>query len=308
MFIGWDWASHTHDVTVVDPAGTIVGHWAFAHSEAALQRIFNELAKLGAPYALPVAIERPSGLVVERLLAAGHPVVPVHPNAFNATRPRWGASRAKSDPGESYRLADLLRTDGHRLRRLKHVDLATRNLQAICRSRDDHIEARIAATNQLQALLDGHWPGAAAIFFRLDSDIALEFLDRYPTPDAVSRLGEQRLGAFMRRFSYCGRRSPAELLARLQGAPLAPLRLDHNVLAELVHAQVRILRGLLATITDFDRAISAAVMVHPKAHLFARLPRVAPGLHRHWSGSGTGCCGRGQFPLARPTSRSGVAS
>jgi hypothetical protein len=62
-----------------------------------------------------VAIETTNGLVVDRLLAAGHPVVPVHPNAFNATRPRWGASRAKSDPGDSWKLADLLRTDRHRL-------------------------------------------------------------------------------------------------------------------------------------------------------------------------------------------------
>lgn len=138
-----------------------------------------------------VAIERPSGLVVERLLEAGHPVVPVHPNAFNATRPRWGASRAKSDPGDSYRLADLLRTDGHRMRRLRPLDQATREFQALCRTRDDHVEAKVVATNQLKALLDAHWPGAAAIFARLDSDIALGFLDRYPTPESASRLGEQ---------------------------------------------------------------------------------------------------------------------
>jgi hypothetical protein len=36
---------------------------------------------------------------VDRLLSAGHPVVPVHPTAFFAARPRWGASGAKSDPG-----------------------------------------------------------------------------------------------------------------------------------------------------------------------------------------------------------------
>jgi hypothetical protein len=46
-----------------------------------------------------VIVERTSGLVVDRLLSAGHPVVPVHPTAFFAARPRWGASGAKSDPG-----------------------------------------------------------------------------------------------------------------------------------------------------------------------------------------------------------------
>jgi len=51
-------------------------------------------------------------LVIDRLLEAGHPVVPIHPNAFHATRPRWGASKAKSDPGDSFKLADYLRTEG----------------------------------------------------------------------------------------------------------------------------------------------------------------------------------------------------
>jgi transposase len=279
MYVGWDWASASHDVTVVDEAGEIVDHWAFSHSEIALQGILAELAKVGEPTSLEVAIERPSGLVVERLLEAGHLVVPVHPNAFNATRPRWGASRAKSDPGDSYRLADLLRTDGHRMRRLRPLDQATRELQALCRTRDDHVEAKVAATNQLQALLDAHWPGAAAIFARLDSDIALEFLDRYPTPESASRLGEQRLTVFLRRFSYCGRRTPAELLARLRGAPVAPTRLDPEVFGELVHAQVQLLRTLLRTIADLDRAISAAVAEHPKAHLLTRLPRLGHGVN-----------------------------
>jgi hypothetical protein len=51
----------------------------------------------------------------------------------------------------------------------------------LVRLRDDHVAARVAATNQLAALFDQHCPGAAAIFARLDSEIALSFLERYPT-------------------------------------------------------------------------------------------------------------------------------
>ena len=99
MFVGWDWASTTHDVTVIDHAGRIVDRWAPEHTETGLDQTLARLASHGPPEQLPVAIERPSGLVVERLLAAGHPVI--HPNAFHATRPRWGAAGAKSDPGDS---------------------------------------------------------------------------------------------------------------------------------------------------------------------------------------------------------------
>jgi transposase len=96
-----------------------------------------------------VIIERSAGLVVDRLLAAGHPVVPVHPTAFHAARPRWGAAGAKSDPGDSYKLADYLRTDGHRLRQLQPLDPGLRELQALVRLREDHVRARTAASNQL---------------------------------------------------------------------------------------------------------------------------------------------------------------
>jgi Transposase len=187
-----------------------------------------------------VAIETTNGVVVDRLLTAGHPVVPVHPNAFNATRPRWGAARAKSDPGDSWKLADLLRTDSHRLHRLRPLDAATLNLQALARLRDDHIAAKTAATNQLRALLDAHWPGAKATFARLDSPIALAFLERYPTPQAADWLGQARLAAFLRRHAYSGHRTPAALLARLRAAPVAGNSLDPKVLAACVGAQVQL--------------------------------------------------------------------
>jgi transposase len=279
MFVGWDWASEHHDVTVIDQDGGVVFHTEVEHTEAGLRSILARLRRLAQPDQLPVALERPSGLVVERLLAQGHPVVPIHPNTFNAARPRWGASRAKSDPGDSYRLADFLRTDGHRLRRLQPLPEVTRNLQALVRSRDDQVEARVAAANQLAALLDAHWPGAGAIFERLDSEIALAFLETYPTPESAARLGEKRMARFLIRHSYCGRRSPAQLLSRLQAAPLAPCRLDPDVLRELVLTQVRLLRTLLASIANLDRAIAALLPEHPKTQVLAPLPRIGQNVN-----------------------------
>jgi transposase len=274
VHVGWDWASQRHDVTVIDDTGQLVDRWTLAHNEAGIHQAMARLARHGQPDDLPVAIETTSGIVIDRLLAAGHPVVPVHPSSFNAARPRWGASKAKSDPGDSFKLADYLRTDGHRLRRLHPTDAATRHLQALSRLREDHLEAKTTATNQLSALLDAHWPGAKAIFARLDSDIALDFLERYPTPQAAQRLGEARLAAFLRRHAYSGRRPPAELLARLRAAPVAVGRLDPKVLAECVRAQVRLLRTLLATLAGLGRALAAALPEHPKAAVLAPLPRI----------------------------------
>jgi hypothetical protein len=197
MFVGWDWASATHDVTVLDDDGVMVDRWAFRHTEQDLVGALDRLARLGEPAALPVIIERASGLVVDRLLAAGHPVVPVHPTAFWAARPRWGASGAKSDAGDSDKLADYLRTDGHRLRRLERSDPGIQELHALVRLREDHVRARTAAINQLGAPLEAHWPGPTAVFYRLASPIALAFLADFPTPQAAARLGQAPMASLL---------------------------------------------------------------------------------------------------------------
>ena len=121
--------------------------------------------------------------------------------------------------------------------------------------RDDPVTARTAATNQLHALLEAHWPGANAVFSRLGSTIALAFLNDYPTPESAARLGEARLAMFCRRHSYRGGRTPAELLQRLPTAAVAPVGLDPIVLTELVRAQTVLIDAALATITQLDAAI-----------------------------------------------------
>jgi transposase len=274
FFVGIDWASRAHELCVVDEQGTVVERFGFGHSERGIRGALERLAKLDRTSELPVAIERPDGLLVDRLLEAGHEVVPIHANAFHASRPRWEGASGKSDVGDAFRLADLLRSDRHRLRPLTPLDQATRELQALVRLRDDHVKARVAANNQLAALLGQHWPGAAAIFGRLDSEIALAFLERYPTPQSTARLGEARLEAFLRRHSYCGRRGAGELLARLREAPQPAYALDPDVVAELVLAQARLVRTLLTTIADLDRAIAATLDQHAKAQLLRPLPRV----------------------------------
>ena len=272
--VGWDWASRTHDVTVLDDDGGVRERWSFPHTELGWASTLRRLRNHGVPDALPVIIEKNSGLVVDRLLAAGHPVVPVHPTSFYAARPRWGASGAKSDPGDSYKLADYLRTDGHRLRRLAPLDPGLRELQALVRLRDDQVRARTAAINQLTATLDAHWPGPRDLFASLASPIALAFLTDYPTPLAAARLGEARMAAFCRRNSYRGGKAPAELLRRLREAPVAPVGLPGTTMRTIIHAQVALLRALQAAISDVEATIADRVASHPRARLLEQLPGV----------------------------------
>lgn len=90
----------------------------------------------------------PWGLIVDTLMQAGHPVVPIHPNDVKACRPRYRAAGGKNDPGDAHLLAGALRTDGHRLRSLTPSSDAIQALRALVRTRDDFVTERAALANR----------------------------------------------------------------------------------------------------------------------------------------------------------------
>lgn len=273
-FAGLDWGGSSHAVCVIGDTGQITARFAVRHDADGLAELLAGLARLGPPADLPVAIERPSGLVVEALVQAGHPVIPIHPNVVKACRPRYRAAGAKSDPGDAYMLADILRTDGHRFRPLAPASDEIKALRAMVRGRDDLVAQRVALANQLRALLEGYWPGAATIFAAIDSPIALAFVSRYPTPDSASRLGEKRLAAFMAQHAYCGRRSAAELLARLRAAPAGrAAEAEADAKGELAHALAAILERIVAEIAKLSSRIEHAVAALPDGQIVMSFPR-----------------------------------
>jgi transposase len=275
LFAGIDWASRNHAVCIIDDAGTVREPFEVTHDAAGLRELLARLRRHAAtPTQLPVAIERPSGLVVDALIEAGYPVVPIHPNVVKATRPRYRSHGAKSDASDAYLLADLLRTDGARFRPLQPQSDGIRALRALVRGRDDLVTTRVALANQLRSLLDSFWPGAAAVFADIDSPIALAFVQRYPTPASAARCGEKRLAVFLRQHHYSGRRSPAALLERLRAAP--PGHADaHEVDAKggLVQALAATLTTLVAQIAHLTTRIEHAIAELPDGQILMSLPR-----------------------------------
>lgn len=271
---GLDWGGASHAVCVIDHTGQVVLRIEASHDAAGLADMLARLKRIAPPAELPIAIERPSGLVVDVLVAAGHPVMPIHPNVVRACRPRYRAAGGKSDPGDAYMLADILRTDGHRFRPLMPASDDIKALRALVRGRDDLVAQRGALANQLRSTLESFWPGAAAIFAAIDSPIALAFVSRYPTPDSASRLGEKRLASFLAQHAYCGRRSSAELLVRLRAAPTGLAGdAEADARGELVRAMAAVLERIVTEIARLSSRIEHAVSQLPDGRIVMSFPR-----------------------------------
>lgn len=271
FFAGLDWASQIHVVCIIDEQGQVHERLDVTHDAAGLAGLLRRLEHWGRP---PVAIERPSGMLVDTLVDAGLVVVPIHPNAVKATRPRYRSHGAKSDASDAYLLADLLRTDGHRFKPLAAQSDEIRALRALVRGRDDLVATRVQLANQLRSLLESFWPGAVAVFADVDSPIALAFIERYPTPESAARLGLKRIAAFCAQHAYCGRRSPDELLERLHQAPVAVCaELEMEAKGELARCMARHLMCLVEQLKLLTARIEHQVAALDDGRILMSFPR-----------------------------------
>ena len=275
FYVGIDWAAETHAVCVLDATGRIRAQFTIGHTAAGFADLLRRLARLtGDPAAVAVGIERPDGRLVDVLLEAGYPVVPVSPNAIKTWRDGEVLSGAKSDAGDAAVIAEYLRLRAHRLQPATPYTAQTKALRTVVRTREDVVDMRVAAANQLSALLDAHWPGAKAIFADVESAIALAFLTRYPTYPSAQHLGEKRLRAFCVKHGYSGRRTAAELLTRLRAAPAGSTdEALTDAVRDAVLAQVAVLTALTAAEKNLGRSVVAHLGEHPDAAIFTSLPR-----------------------------------
>jgi transposase len=272
VFVGLDWAVHAHAVCVIDAAGKVLDRFEVSHDRHGLAQLMHRLARWGA--GVRVAIERPSGLIVDALVEAGHEVFPIHPNAVKASRPRYRSHGGKSDCSDAFVLADLLRTDGHRWRALAQQSDAIRALRALVRSRDDLIDARVAAANQLTSTLQTFWPGAVCVFADVASPIGLAFLRRYPSPSSAKRLTQAQMQRFCQRQHYSGRRSPAELMHRLCSAASGCVGPHtEQAMAQVVRSHLAVLEPLMAQIAELTHRIEQFMHSLPDGVLMMSFPR-----------------------------------
>lgn len=267
---GVDWSWEHHAVCVLDDAGAVLDRFVVKHEASGLKELYGRLRALEVER---VAIERPDGPAVQTLLDDGFEVVVIASRQVKALRLRYGSAGNKDDRFDAYVLADVLRTDGHRLRALRPDSDATRSLRALVRARKDLIKHRLALANQLRANLLQGFPGAVGLFADLDSPISLAFLKRFPTADRAAWLTERRLNAWLRSVGYAGRRPTSQLLQHLGDAP-AGLTGEAGDGYGIVTVQlVDLLTRVRSRIDVLDERIREALELHPDGPIFTSFPR-----------------------------------
>lgn len=265
-----DWASTTHTGAVVDHEGRMVARYEFAHSADGLAAMLRRFAQHGVE---AVAIERPDGPVVDALLDAGCTVFVISPRQVKHLRGRYGSAGNKDDAFDAFVLADVLRTDRHRLRPLERDSERTRALRVLTRARKDLVAARVALTNQLLANLQIALPGAIGLFHRLDSPISLAFLRRFSSADKAAWLSPKRMEAWLAKQGYAGSKTGTDLHTQLTAAPTGIRSTEADAREVVTLALVDAIEKLNAKIADLEGNIRDSLEAHPDAHIFTSLPK-----------------------------------
>ena len=225
-----------------------------------------------------VAIERPDGPLVEAMIDGGLDVFVIAPRMLKALRQRYGATGAKSDPAMrtcSQTCCEPTGTGCGDARRLAE----TKVLRALTRTRKDLVEARVGLVNQLRAQLDLCFPGAIGLFRELDSAASIAFLRRYPTTASAAKLTEARLGAFLRRIGYCGRKPVARAARWVREAPVAGLSgVELGGRAVCVGALVDAIEVTNARARELEAEIVERLESHADGQIFTSLPRAGRGV------------------------------
>ncbi len=280
VYCGIDWAEGHHDISLVDRDGQLLARRRIGDDAAGLTALLDLLAEHGdSPGDLiPVAIETPRGLLVACLRATGRKVYPINPMSVARYRDRHSVAGRKSDHGDSFVLASVLRTDMDMHRPLPADSELAQAIAVLARAQQDAVWDRTTAHNKLRSHLREYYPGFLAAFADARGGImrpeARVILAAAPTPADAARLTAAQLRSLLKK---AGRRRGIDTeAARLREAFSVPQMRQLPLVEAAMGRQALALLGQLdaacAAAADLERAVTESFSLHPDAGIITSFP------------------------------------
>src|ERR1700733_12075665 len=284
VYCGIDWAEDHHDISLIDRDGQLLARRRISDDAAGLAALLDLLAGHGdsAGDLIPVAIETPRGLLVACLRATGRQVYPINPMSVARYRDRHSVAGRKSDRGDSFVLASVLRTDMHAHRPLPADTELAQAIAVLARAQQDAVWDRTTAHNKLRSHLREYYPGFLAAFASARDGIrrpeARVILAAAPTPADAALLTLTQLGGLLKK---AGRSRGIDTeAARLRAAFRAPqmrqLPLVEQAMGRQAVALLRHLDAACASADDLEQAAIESFNQHPDAGIITSFPGLGP--------------------------------
>lgn len=288
LFVGIDWASKNHQVCVLDVEGKRLAEFSVKHSAAGMDQLANRLLeRTQEASTCAVSIELNRGPIVEGLIERGFHVFAINPKQLDRFRDRHGPSGAKDDRRDAYVLADSLRTDRPRFRRVELDPALILQLREASRTQSELRKDLSRLSSRLRELLHRYFPQLLNFSPAADEPWLWSLLLKAPTPHKARRLKKAQLAKLLKEHHI--RRLSADELH--QALALPPLSLapgsveaasEHacSLIVRLrpTHEQLRLcerrIGELLDQLTEQEPSSQAGKGEHRDAEILLSLPGV----------------------------------
>lgn len=272
--IGIDWADDHHDFCLQEDGASRIESGRLPQDPAAIAEWVAGLRRRFGGRPVGICLETKRGALVAALIEHDFIVLfPVNPRTLKRFREAFAPNGSKDDPDDAGLLLELLVKHEDRLHRWTPDDPETRAIARLVEARRKAVDLRTRLINQLTAELKGYFPQALSWAGELETQLATDFLQRWPTLPAVRSVQAQTI----RKFYYGHNCRRADLIeqriAEIRTA--VPLTSDPAIVetsALTVQMLARQIDALRLSITRYDKEIATRFGSHPDAHLFESLP------------------------------------
>jgi transposase/transposase IS116/IS110/IS902 family protein len=270
--VGVGWAESFHDVALGRPGEGVIEQCRIEHGPAGVGRLVARCLELEPdPAEVRVVLETRHGLLVEALVDAGFPVLPVNPDPVARRR---GPAKKKDD-AEDARICCLLALDSYaELRRLIPHGVTGAELRAIARDGERAARGERRIGHRLRADLLAVFPAAIDIAAGdLGAPVFLRLLERWPPAAALAAASPDQIEAFAR---SCRHGWPGRFADRVTQAIATPRLAARPELARAKTGAIRLAAAQLLAIRaqrrEGERRLGELLLGAPR-HGRAKTPK-----------------------------------
>ena len=221
LLVGIDWATASHQVCLLQADGAILREVTVAHRAndvtAFVDSVIEDVG--GDPGHVAVAIERPRGALVETLLERRLHVYSINPKQLDRFRDRHSVAGAKDDRLDAYVLADALRNDRHRFRRVELDDPLVLQIRELSRANEDLRQELNGLTNRLRDQIHRCAPHLLQLCSGADEPWIWDLIERTHGPRPWTKPQLRTVQQLLRR-NRIRRLSADDVLAVLRETPM----------------------------------------------------------------------------------------
>jgi transposase len=166
----------------------------------------------------------------------------------------------------------VLRTDRARLQPWHPDSLLTRQIRAKVSLIQHLTHSVVRLSNRLRAALLRYYPAALSVFSSLRTQIALKFIQAYPSPRAAAVLTYEEFQVFARQNGYTQPRRLPTCFARLQVPQPEPMPETVLIYQDEAVQLATLLLEMVRAKNQALREVQSSFRQHPDAPIFDSLP------------------------------------